>query len=155
MSISVAPLINSRLGSLSFNLIPTDSSNLMLDCSSNLLDNLPGETCSRFLSHSKYETITPPVFINKSGIIYTPFSRRIYSALKVIGAFAASMITLHLSFSAFCECMVLSKAAGISISQDFSINDSGFTIVLCFARGKSFRVPAIEKKFLTSSAQRP
>ena len=52
--------------------------------------------CERFLIHSKYETVTPPALRYTSGIITTPISLRIVSALKVTGPFAASAISLAL-----------------------------------------------------------
>jgi len=47
------------------------------------------------LSHSKYETVTPPAFAIKSGRTGIFFSSKIYCALKVTGPFAPSAINLH------------------------------------------------------------
>lgn len=67
---------------------------LLAESSSCLKVSRPKETWLRFLSHSKNETVTPPLFKNISGITrQSPRESRILSAAGVVGPFAASAIT--------------------------------------------------------------
>jgi len=57
--------------------------------------------CSRFLSHSKYEHVTPPPLTKRSGAQIMPLLKKIYSAAKVVGPLAPSKIAFTFIFSAF------------------------------------------------------
>ena len=94
------------------------SMKLRLDFSSHFLNSLPHLTCSRFLSHSKQDTVTPPPLHRTSGRKLTPFLRRISYPLRVVGPLAASTMSLHWNLSALLMLIDCSNAAGMKISLD-------------------------------------
>jgi len=94
-----------------------------------------------FLSHSKYETVTPPPFIKRSGHTTIPFLTRISSPAKVDGPLAPSTTALHLRLGAFPLWIDFSTAAGRRKSHYFSINESGFLSSISFAFEYPSKVP--------------
>lgn len=92
-----------------------------------------------FLSHSKYETVTPrriifyaslinqmnrflipPELAKISGITMIFFSKRIFSAAGVVGPLAPSTISFALILPALAFVITFSLAAGIKISHSCS-----------------------------------
>lgn len=68
----------------------TESKRFKLDSSSYFHVNRPYETWFKFFNHSKYETVTPPALMYKSGMTSRLRDWRILSAAGVVGPFAPS-----------------------------------------------------------------
>jgi hypothetical protein len=54
-----------------------------------------------FLSHSKYEQVTPPPLVKRSGDTTIPLYSKISSPAKVVGPLAPSKTALHFKNGAF------------------------------------------------------
>ena len=77
---------------------------------------LPGLTWSKFLSHSKQLTVTPPALHRISGKNCTPFFSNISQPSTVVGPLAAQTISLAWNLLALFLLMLFQSAAGIKKS---------------------------------------
>ena len=119
ISISFAPVNYFIKGEFGGKLYPNILSKLVFCYSWYFFVIRPGLTWFKFLSHSKYETVTPPTLASMSGITWTPILKSIWSALKVVGPLAPSNTTLAFNDPALNWFKEPSVAHGAKISHYF------------------------------------
>ena len=117
ISISFAPVNYFIKGEFGGKLYPNILSKLVFCYSWYFFVIRPGLTWFKFLSHSKYETVTPPTLASISGMTWTPLALRIESALKVVGPLAPSNTTLAFNDPALNWFREPSVAHGAKISH--------------------------------------